>query len=518
MLGREILPPPLQNQPKIGTPKGGIQAYEGLAGQALGQFSKPEDVAFDLKTLRNERNQILTKMLQDPRNFANTLYSTKKTGIIRRRSELFSPHLNLDDVRFCCLVDEKSIMKEGLPPTCYFTNVEQVNDGYEVKLQTQSFYLKIVPVSNLTITYSDSDPTNTKETKKQLLETCNYNPPESTKYLGSDPFTNEVLIGYTLNLIYEMQKDLGLNGVLKTYGATVCQEDKKDKKGVIFMEYVDGHSLNKFIKESRLYKEKAEILDPTGNKIAVTKMNKYFVVNLFAQLTANLHFMWYSAYFNHGGLITSSLSINTKERSTSNYQNLGLNSEFSIKIGDFSVAALTTSVQDGQFIRLYQRNTYAEKYLYASPFDPQIGSSFEQSYYKLGTSFGLTSLAKVRHMGIPFYSSFDLYTVLVSLLMIPEIYYTVFTDKDLKALFYDTMWFTEDISPVFQDITAAVQGRKPNDYNTVISILRPRKLKCNLLNDMITVLRKLVKSVTGKRESNLQEFSDIATMLKGLPQ
>lgn len=452
----------------------------------LDQVCAASNAKFDLAELRTERNAVLNKMLSDPRNFAQTLYTSQKKGFFNRTVEIFSPYLNLDDTRFCCLTEEITPKTSTeLPCTCYFSKITAIDaKKSQVNLFTvnQNFFIKVDRIKDLHITYSDEAPAKVKGSKLQIIQTCDYKMLENVQYLGSDQFTNAVLVGYILNIVYE-QANNGLRGILETYGATVCQENKANAKSVLFLEYVNGHSLRKFAEIGG--SEYTEL-----NEQSITIFKKNIVIDIFKQITANLHFLWRSIYFNHGGLIASSLSVDTERATNTTYAGLKINSPFTLKMENFAHTALTLAINGNKYLRVYQRSSKISTYLKLAGFNPIVGTQLSQPYYILDSSFNTTALARVRHMGIPFYGSFDLYTVLISLLIMPEIYYTVFTDSKLKNIFFDTMWFIEDISPVFKAITNAMENKKPNSYDTVISILRGRKLKCNLLNDLLRVLQQ----------------------------
>lgn len=447
----------------------------------LNQIKDNANVKYDLAAMENNRNRVLTKLFENPENFANTLYTTKKSGFIWTSSEIFSPYLMLDREEFCCLLktltpsDIQNVDINSKPPTCFLAHVTKIestdNTGYNVELKNEKFFIKTLKVTAPYIYYfSDALVINSKLQNfnicNAILNNINVN------YIGSDNFTNSILIGYILNLINDQYKaDTGLNGIIRTYGATICQESKT---GLLLLEYLNGNSFNTYISKNL----------PT----------KSFVLNIFKQLVVNLDFLWTRAYFNHGNLLSGKLAIMAEPLNVT-YKNVKINSSVTVKIGDFENAALTIKRTDTNYLRLFAYDTYTATYFKLNNFNPTLNVTANKvnNYYILSSYFNAVELGKIRHMGIPFYSSFDLYTILISLLVIPSIYNIVFNDNDLSNIFFRNMWYPEDISPVYIDIKKIVDSnrQKPPTFDDILKILHGRKLKCNLTAEMLEVLSRL---------------------------
>ena len=70
--------------------------------------------------------------------------------------------------------------------------------------------------------------------------------------------------------------------------------------------------------------------------------------------------------------------------------------------------------------------------------------------------------------------------------MMPEAFYLVFTNDQLKRHIWDPLWFPDQISNVFSKLEAAVvNGKKPN-YANVIDVLKGEQLKCSATDIMFT--------------------------------
>ena len=91
-------------------------------------------------------------------------------------------------------------------------------------------------------------------------------------------------------------------------------------------------------------------------------------------------------------------------------------------------------------------------------------------------------------MGIPFYQTFDTYVFIISFLLIPEIFRSVFTDNNLKSLIWDPLWFPEDVSKVYSLLIKSIINEDKNGVSTIFSILKNIKLKCNITANIISIL------------------------------
>jgi hypothetical protein len=103
--------------------------------------------------------------------------------------------------------------------------------------------------------------------------------------------------------------------------------------------------------------------------------------------------------FNHGDLKAANVLVSA-EPSRGNYQGLSWNSDLSFKLADFAKSSLTIRTSTNERVRLFNYSSSAETYL------------------SIGTNFNVSALAQIRHMGLPYYFSFDLYTLMI----IPEIF------------------------------------------------------------------------------------------------
>jgi len=478
---------------------------------------------FNQEMLRQQRNKLIIELFNNPETFAKTLFTKEKKGIIKRRSKLYSTILRLNDPQFCCLV---RMLQNDDPKVCYFAQIQEEQGGYKIevgipkgvlqgnritagakglsagqiaalgagKTESNVYFVRVYKNFNPDINFSVVAPGRIRANKIEIYKDCNNKYVlDAKQYIGSDKFTNSILIGYLLNLIYEPNPPnnnslnmYGLDGITRTYAATTCLNGSNEK-GLLFTQYSSLGSLNNLLTElyGIKYFEKAEL--PDGQQII--KANYKFTVDLLKQLLANLHFLTYNYFFNHGGLIASDINIDEKVADI-DYLNVKVKSNFTARIDNFEHAAITVAKDQNTIIRLYNRSYVGEKLFYVAPFSPNVAKQLGEEYYTLGGKFNASSLTEIRHMGIPYYSSFDAYTLLISIMIIPEFFYTIFSDTNLENLF-NTLFFREDRSTVYAGIYQAVMGKRPNNYDTVLTILRGKKLKCNMLTDVLKLLVNL---------------------------
>ena len=91
-------------------------------------------------------------------------------------------------------------------------------------------------------------------------------------------------------------------------------------------------------------------------------------------------------------------------------------------------------------------------------------------------------------MGIPYYQSFDYYTVLVSLLTNPAFYYTFFATDTLQQIFWDPVFGTAGPS-MMAKIKDHVMAGTGSSINDALTMLKHTKLKCGAVPQVISKLQ-----------------------------
>ena len=483
--------------------------------ETLNQFSK-------------DREYVLSYLRHDARTFASTLYTERRTGPFwNRQTETFSPYLSLNNVALCCLIGSPTTKVK--PNICLVSTVEPLaHQGKEgetllVKAgsirQPQYFVLKIFNLDRPEIRYFESPISNINRLgSSPQLELCLYPNISDLQYIGADNFTNEYLVGFILNELYRKSSSTtkgapaqvaqagqrtdgafdgisatsaGLNGTIRFIAATICNSGTK-RKGTIIMDYADLGDIQSFVKNplTSEYREVQNFSDQGGNRFQFSALKTKVIVDICKQVVANLDFLHREVEFNHGDFKANNVLIKSTT-SQGNYQGLTWNSNITVKIADFGKSSLTITDNHSRRTRFFNYSSSAETYLGVFPFKPSIGAQFDQPYYLLDTNTNLAALARIRHMGLPYYFSMDLYTFVISILLIPEIFFPVMTDTKLRTVLFDSLWFQDDYSTAWNRIYNAVQQGKDNSYNVILDILAGLKLKCAATTILLEGLKTL---------------------------
>lgn len=449
-----------------------------------------------------QRVDVLKPLYANPRKFAATLYSVITTGPAwNREIEIFSPYLETDYEYICCLIKEDGERKaRGKPTICIYSKVKQIPGNKEgiiylitlpPEFPQDNFVLKTSEITPQ-ISYLYTPPTSIKAiqqmSRREELFSCLYPNLTNLNLIGSDGFTNEYLIGYLLRTLYDQQKQVGLDGIARFQASTICHKQKDINLGSILTEYADFGNINDFVKLPFITLP-TDYTDATGKIIKIRSVLPSVVIEILKQIAINLDFLHQTVQFNHGDLKTANILISSKT-SKGNYRGLLWDSGFTVKIADFSRSSLTITINNKP-IRLFNHNLSANAYLTVVPFKPILGNFFNEPYYILDTTLNAAALALIRHMGVPFYFSFDTYTVLVSLLLIPEIFYPIMSTDSLRKSLWENLWFPDEISEAWKRLYSAMSSRKPNSYDTIIDIIKGLKLKCRANEILFGVLRTL---------------------------
>lgn len=479
-----------------------------------------------LTELDKGRDIVINNLRQNIQIFAATLYSERTTGPFwNRKLETSSPFLQTNNPNICCLIETGNRSStEVKPGICLVSTTQPLShQGKESetrlvtsgnKRQPQYFVLKIYNLDSLDIRFFD------KPRIPALWSTqCLYPQVADLKYLGSDNFTNEYLIGFILRDLYLRPQGLPpqlpsqqiqaqqpqlrgiqrfdgvnpgsnrLNGVIDFISATICNSGTS-KKGVILLEYADLGDVISLVRNplNSEFRNVQTFTDQAGNPVQLNSLQPKVIVDIYKQIVANLDFLHQEVEFNHGDLKANNILVKSSP-SRGNYKGLSWDSTFTVKMADFAKSSLTITDNSKRRIRLFNYSSYAERYQSIFPFVPSIDSQFGEPYYVMDANTNASGLAWIRHLGIPFYFSWDTYTFAISMLLIPEVFYPVMTNEKLRAVLFDSLWFADEYSTVWTRLYNAVQAQKPNSYSITLDILRGLKLKCRANNILLEGLK-----------------------------
>ena len=408
----------------------------------------------DFRKFEREKKILLIALSKDPERFANLFYIERRSGLpLISRNVLFSTYLTTNYQPLCDLISDKS--------------------QFVITTNKFQFLVKTTNISNLELRYTNYPPIPISNMEVPL--SCISKVSGKRTYLGCDGFTNEFLIAYVIDSVYLLSEGFssGLKGFVKYYTTTICE----DKIGINLLEHCDLGNINSFIDFADYkYKEAKDfrIGEKTIRQLTLTVST---ILDIFKQLISNLHFLQLKSELVLGNLDFTNIQLKT-EKVEICYSGLTHNSGICVKISNFSPSAITVNLDGTTSLRIYNRNLLIEGYLNALPFIPQTDSFFNEPYYVIDDVSNYVVLAKIRS-GLPFYTSFDTYTGLISLISLPGIFYQLFGSNVLREVF-DLMFFPDEITKVYLRIYNLIVGRILPTYNVVLSVLNGIKLKCRL--------------------------------------
>ena len=442
----------------------------------------------DFTKFENEKRNLLIALAEDPQRFAGIFYVERSSGFLNSRKETFSSYLTFNQPQLCCIVNQ----------TCK-NNIITVGSGKEgdVSLMTlpdsRRFVIKTREVSSLSLTYSKIPPSPVFGANVNI--SCLTRNLDNQSFLGCDDFTNELLIGFIIDSIYNTSggTSSGLKGFARHYAATICNNNDK-KYGLNIISYSDLGDINQFIGLGPVekYKEMKDFNLGVEGIIRQNVLTVTTILDIFKQLIANLHFIIFKADYTHSDLKSGNVTLKT-EKTNINYNGMTHTSDFTVKIIDFGRSSIRVKLDEKSSLRVYNRNILAETLLNVVPFKPQIDSYFNEPYYIINNVANFVTLSQIRNTGFSFYSSFDIYTVFVSLFCLPGIFYQLFTSPTLKSATFDLMFFPDDLTTIYSRIYSTVKNRIQPGYDRILTILDGIKLKCRLTSILFDAL-KLVKS------------------------
>lgn len=455
-------------------------------------------------------NWLLSNLSSDPRRFAATIYAEVTIGgIFNKKITTYSPYIKLNDEQLCCIINQighSAVTKNTQVCVFSFERDLQTNgresgymrgDSYLIRAGPLQLVAKITPINygGLSVIFFDEAPANIKTLLRDIeknpnIGRCLYPDLQSLKFLGSDSFTNEILIGYILDFIYDTYGK-SLSGNILFHSATICDFDSV-RYGMKILEYADLGDLEKFARNpiNAQYLEARSFLTSEGVTIRLSSFLPQAIVDFTKQLVVNLDFLHKTIEFNHGELMPSNVLVQSTQ-SRGNYLGVEWDSTVTLKLADFETSSLTMKVASGEKIRVYNRNPATDKYRALSPFRPEVVNYYGEPGYVLGYSLSVTFLNEIRHMGIPYYYSFDLYTFIIGFLMIPEVYYPVMTNESLRRILWEPLWFPDEISTAFIRLDSAIKSNKKITYDVILDVLNGLRLKCRATELVLAGLRTL---------------------------
>lgn len=444
------------------------------------------DPEFDIST-----KKIIDKLVQTPDDLAGTFYIEKKKSFFSSEVTNYSPYLLLNNDKLICVLLSKCMGR--------IVNIKKIFDN---KLRTRyefeepnvgTLELETVIANNLEILAMNEAYTDLKKLREfqAPMEWCLFQTDnlfsEGIVYLSSDTYTNNLLISIFLGNAYSsLPVQAGMRGVLRILNSTVYNRPEA-RWGLNLYERTA--TISEFIQDVKNYyflesRNTAGFSEPENRRRVFTER---FIIDMFTQLLVNLQFLQHNYQLIHGNLYVNNICMR-KDPVRIEYSTIRHTSELTFKIRNFEVASMNLRVPN-RTIRLFNSNEYARSYFTLFPFKPVIAKDLDEPYYQIEDFINLQVLAKVRHMGIPYYLSFDTISMIVSLMLIPEVYYAVMSNPILKNVIWDSLWHPKDQSDMFNKITAKMLAGV-NTFDVVLEVLRGSWIKCKLTDQLVLALSR----------------------------
>lgn len=410
--------------------------------------------------------------LINPEQVAKTFYTTQPDG------RLGSRYIPFDDEEVCCLIKGTG---------CSFVdNVVAINEKGKIGIpyiltltDGSKIVLKIIEDPKPFTNYTTEAITAEFKTTKCMGHGDNLT------FFGSDMFTNEVIIGNLLRNVL-LQSDMPLLTV-DHIKSGLCSRQFKGTVGAEIMEYANLGSVDK-LANHKAFQDHMEVIKCGFNKVRVFK--KETILNIVKQIVVTYDFLSRFGDFNHGDAKVANALV-TNDPINIDYQGLHIDSPFTIKIADFDKAAITIKVSDDSpWIRFYNKSRLAAQYFKLFSYNPTVSQAEDGStYYHIGKTLQAQLYAQSRHTGLPFYHSYDIYTFMVSFLLIPEVFHQVENSAELQAKIWHPLWYNEDVPKMFIEIRDAVATNTEPSFSNVINILDKTRLKCEVSTLLIERLK-----------------------------
>ena len=493
--------------------------------QAIGPSK--EEASHDYITKAEELyTNVYNILIANPSEVANSLYGSQPG-----KSELSRSLFSLDDTSICCLVNDtikKQIDKSDpispgvataasssssttLSSICQ-TDIRRLQIGSKVSQPLLAVYndqkmvikiskidprIRMMPIGDYSVIKELLTRGQISQQEITAFECWN---PRADYLIACDNYTNDALIGKLIASIYTSDEAPG-----KTFNsywaAALCQKDvgwiRKSIAftGLIMMEFADYGPLNKIARNSHLWPTLQFKYNVPGgmDKIDFTRRNTQynnlssfpakFVMNIFMQVMSAYDFLYSTHQFTHGDAKVSNLLVSSNE-SIFTYRGLRIDCPVTVKIVDFSKSSISI-IAGEKVTRIFNYDRVAEAQLKLANFQPKLQIMNNRRVYRLAGVLEIIKLSKIRHGGLPFFRSFDIYTSFVSMMMLSEFLIPILQNNELKNSIWNNLWIPDQQTDMEEKLWDAALNNVEPTYSNVLSILDGVYLYCDLSDSLI---------------------------------
>ncbi len=401
--------------------------------------------------------------------------------------EHFSNMFRIDEPCLC----EKLI--KGIDDNSFYCRIKEakIESDYQSKVSIISFMncddgtglvMKSIPTKLIPDRYL-SLKTNAYDHAK-LPNVANL--PSEFLSIASNDFVNQTIINMLLNIIFGQH---GLNNFVLQYDAFFCDTPGTNNyNGFNIMELADAGDLTDFADKFPQH------LDTDG----IVKASVF--QDILIQLFVPLGILHRDYLFVHSDLKCRNVFVSTD-------QNTLTGNDFTVKLADYDKCSITW-----KNIRFYNKGTFVatvpEYILQGEGQDKYY--VIEQRYATMGVSYIADVLTgkkimmeymAVRHSPHPFYTSYDVYSIFVSMMLEDFFYGIITTNKFVKL--WKNLWLDDDYHTIMMRINSLHIGKRKlspgtkvykdhvnimRSMGTVANLLRGLKLKYEVIPDILEYL------------------------------
>lgn len=461
-----------------------------------------------------ERQIFIQTLAQSPYTFENLIYTQRK----QYNPQLFGPGSTFSTFSILNNIDLCDIVYEFITSKKLATDLESEISKYHLTTTLNSNgRLYDVKINYL------NDPHRLNVQVKE-------------GYIGSDEFTQSIILSCLIEF-YLLSICPGLNTLSLILTGSICilptdgvAGERIDRFGTILCEYSDLGTLDlcgkledytQVVKITNIgdtsisyirnlgYKNETSV---SPSEISIKAMIPAFIISVTKQILVTLHILQENMLFNHGELIASSIGLQSTPCSTQ-YKCIVLDEPFTCKIQDYEHAAVTANMNSNIY-RIYNRiwiNDFlsdAMKESYVS-MNKYVNLTSENSLisllpkdlvdtkaYIIPETMSLTLYRQfmTSEMNIPQkqYPTFDTYTFMISFLLIPEVFYSVFTNTILTEIIWQPLFYDDDKPKIKKRLEDVISSSTPITFETVFTILLGVKLKFTVTSDVLTAITKYI--------------------------
>lgn len=436
-----------------------------------------------MEKYENERYNFVIELYNEPMKTLYELYKYKN-------GKYFSNVLILDNL--CCYIDE-DIGKNN--EICKLVNIK-VLEGKDNEFKVGNFKLKTSYNNKLECVYDYKKDMSNEQFNNVInqLKLCGFEHNDDVIYVGSDQFTNNMIISYLIEYVMKtIGNEYGFDNIIKLYTISICSKEEKSFFGVNINqfsmkleEYMDlGYLIDIQNDSNGFFNQYLNpiYIDTLNNKTKLLVLDHNIILNIILQVLITLSFLQDNMKFIHGTLSINNIGIKLGNLNVNYKKNI--NSNFICKICNFDLASISVELSNG-IHRFYNNSWLSTNYLAISPFVGHDNS--EEPYYIIKNGLSIEYYIWSLQMGYPYYPTIDTYIFIISFMMLPSIFYGIMKNDYLREKIWKKLWFEQDENIIYSKFVTLIENKTIPTFKNVFPLLQNIKLKCNITDILLSDL------------------------------